>query len=112
MPKRNYKFNKKSLQFEEVKLTFKARLLKVLSVVATGSVFAAAVIFLAYTFIDSPKERMLKRENSFLTDYIAEMNARIDQHEAVIADLADRDDNIYRVVFEAEPVPSAIRKAG
>ena len=52
MGKVNYKFNKKSLQFEEVKVTFKARLLKALSVVATGMVFAAVVIFLAYTFLD------------------------------------------------------------
>jgi len=112
MPKRNYKFNKKSLQFEEVKMTLKARLLKVLSVVATGSVFAAVVIFLAYTFIDSPKERMLKRELSQMKMQYKLMDGRMDQHEAVIADLADRDDNIYRVIFEAEPVPSAIRKAG
>ena len=59
MPKKNYKFNKKSLQFEEVKMTFKARALKVLSVMATGSVFAAVVVFMAYTLLDSPKRKCL-----------------------------------------------------
>jgi hypothetical protein len=26
--------------------------------------------------------------------------------------LQDRDDNIYRVIFESEPIPSSVRKAG
>lgn len=112
MGKVNYKFNKKSLQFEEVKVTFKARLLKALSVVATGMVFAAVVIFLAYTFLDSPKEKMLKREIAQYELQFDRVNERLDQYDAVLTDLADRDDNIYRVIFEADPVPSSIRKAG
>lgn len=112
MPKINYKFNKKSLQFEEVKVTFKARALQVLYVMATGSVFASVVIFLAYTFLDSPKEKMLKRENAFLLDNIKSINDKLDKYDAVMADFADRDDNIYRVILEAEPMPSTMRKAG
>ena len=112
MPKVKYKFNKKSLQFEEVKVTFKTMVLKVLSVIATGLVFAAIVIFLAYTFLDSPKEKMLKREIAQYELQFQLINERIQQYDAVLSDLADRDDNIYRVIFEAEPVPSAIRKAG
>ena len=112
MPKKNYKFNKKSLQFEEVKVTFKARALKVLSVIATGSVFASVVIFLAYTFLDSPKEKMLKRENAYLLEQINAFDDKLNKVDAVLADFADRDDNIYRVILEAEPMPSAMRKAG
>lgn len=112
MPKTNYKFNKKSLQFEEVRVTLKARILKVLQVVSTGAVFAAVVIFLAYTFIDSPKERMLKRENQMLVERHQEFRDRLDKMELALLDMADRDDNIYRVILEAEPVPTAVRKAG
>ncbi len=112
MPKINYKFNKKSLQFEEVKMTLKARLLKILSVVATGSVFAAAVIFLAYTFIDSPKEKMLKREVAFLQEQVKYQSEKTDQLGIVLEELADRDENIYRVILEADPIPIEIRKAG
>ncbi|MBC8485312.1 MAG: M23 family metallopeptidase [Bacteroidetes bacterium] len=112
MPKVKYKLNKKSLQYEEVKVTLKAKLLKVLSVVATGMVFAAVVIFLAYTFLDSPKEKMQKRELEQYKLQTRNFIERLDQIETVLADMADRDDNIYRVVFETEPVPGAIRKAG
>jgi murein DD-endopeptidase MepM/ murein hydrolase activator NlpD len=40
------------------------------------------------------------------------MNDRLDKVQKVLSDVQDRDDNIYRVIFEAEPVPSEIRKAG
>ncbi|MBN2174900.1 MAG: M23 family metallopeptidase [Bacteroidales bacterium] len=112
MPKRNYKFNKRTLQFEEVKITIKTRLLKALSVIATGMVFATAVIFLAYTFLDSPKEKMQKREIAQLKMQYKLMNEKLDMMDKALVDMADRDDNIYRVIFEAEPVPTAVRKAG
>lgn len=41
-----------------------------------------------------------------------EMNKRLSQIENVLANIADRDDNIYRVIFEAEPIPEGMRKAG
>jgi hypothetical protein len=112
MSKVKYKFNKKSLQFEVVKHNFKTRLLKVLSYLATGAVFSVVVIFFAYTFLDSPKEKILKREIAQYQLQFQMINERIEQYDAVLNDLADRDDNIYRVIFEAEPVSNAIRKAG
>jgi murein DD-endopeptidase MepM/ murein hydrolase activator NlpD len=112
MAKVNYKFNRKSLQFEEVRVTLKAKLLKFLSVIATGLVFASLVIFMAYAFLDSPKEKMLKREIAQYQLQLRIIDERIEQYNAVLADLSDRDDNIYRVIFEAEPVSPVVRKAG
>lgn len=40
------------------------------------------------------------------------VNGRVENMNKVIEDLEHRDDNIYRVIFEAEPIPSDIRKAG
>jgi murein DD-endopeptidase MepM/ murein hydrolase activator NlpD len=112
MSKVKYKFNKKSLQFEVVKHNFRTIALKTLSYLATGAVFSFVVIFLAYTFLDSPKERILKREIEQYQLQFQMINERIAQYDAVLSDLADRDDNIYRVIFEAEPVSNAVRKAG
>jgi len=112
MPKLNYKFNKKSLQFEEVKPTLKIKIFKALNIIITGLVFAAVVIFLAYTFLDSPKEKMLKRENQLLVEQYKDFQQKLEKVEIVLTDMADRDDNIYRVILEADPVPTAVRKAG
>lgn len=112
MSKRRYRYNPKSLRYEEVKVSFKSRLLKFLSFIATAAVFAAVVLVLAYNFFESPKELMQKREIEQLKLQYEIFNDRIEQMSQVLADLQNKDDNIYRVIFEAEPIPSSIRKAG
>jgi murein DD-endopeptidase MepM/ murein hydrolase activator NlpD len=69
-------------------------------------------IALAYTFFDSPKERMLKREIAQYEFQYTLLNDRLGQIESVLYNLQDKDDNIYRVIFEAEPIPQSIRDAG
>jgi murein DD-endopeptidase MepM/ murein hydrolase activator NlpD len=55
---------------------------------------------------------MLKREVQQYELQFKLMNERLDKIQAVLNDMADRDDNIYRVIFESEPIPSDVRKAG
>jgi murein DD-endopeptidase MepM/ murein hydrolase activator NlpD len=112
MSKVKYKFNKKSLTFERAQVTFKKRLLYFFSHLSTGVVFAAAVMLLAYNFIDSPKERSQKTEIEQMKLQYQMLNDQLDRVTKLIGDLQDRDDNIYRVIFEAEPIPSSIRQAG
>jgi len=112
MAKVRYHFNTSSLKIEKVKITFRQRFLSFLSVFFTGLVFAALVLVLAYNFLDSPKERMMRREIDHYKLQYAMLNDRLDQVHAVVADLQQRDDNIYRVIFESEPIPSSVRKAG
>jgi murein DD-endopeptidase MepM/ murein hydrolase activator NlpD len=84
----------------------------VLSYLATGLVFATIVIVFAYRYLDSPKERQLLRENENLKIQYEILNKRVELLAAVLEDLQQRDDNIYRVIFEAEPIADNIRKAG
>lgn len=112
MAKVRYHFNTSSLKIEKVKITFRQRFLRFLSVFFTGLVFASLVLILAYNFLDSPKERMMRREIDHYKLQYAILNDRLDQVQAVVADLQQRDDNIYRVIFESEPIPSSVRQAG
>jgi hypothetical protein len=112
MSKIKYKFNKKSLTFERAHVTLKKRLLYFFTHLSTGVVFAAVVLILAYNFLDSPKERAQKREIEEMKLQYRMLNDQLDRVTKLIADLQDRDDNIYRVIFEAEPIPSSVRQAG
>jgi murein DD-endopeptidase MepM/ murein hydrolase activator NlpD len=112
MSKVKYKFNKKSLTFERAHVTLKKRLLYFFTHLSTGVVFAAVVLILAYNLLDSPKERAQKREIEQMKLQYRMLNDHLDRVTKLIADLQDRDDNIYRVIFEAEPVPSSVRQAG
>lgn len=112
MAKVRYHFNTKSLSYERVKLGVKDRLLRFLSFAGTGIVFAAIGVVIAYNTIDSPREKALEREIDQLKLEYDLLNQRLFQMNLVLGELQDRDDNIYRVVFEAEPISDEVRKAG
>lgn len=79
----------------------------------SASAFFAAIMLIAFfNFFDSPKEKMLIREIDNMTLQYELMNQKLSQISAVLDNVQDRDDNIYRVIFEADPIPKSIRKAG
>jgi len=107
-----YHFNVHSLSIEKVRITFKDRFKKWLSIAAFGSVFSTVVLLIAYNFFNSPKEKMLMRENEQYKLQYDIMNDKLNTISAVLTDIENRDDNIYRVIFEAEPIAGTVRNAG
>ncbi len=75
-------------------------------------VWGGVVAFIVIQFIGSPKEMRLQKENADLLAEYNILNMEIDRLGTVIQELENRDDNIYRVIFEAEPIASTIRHAG
>lgn len=112
MSKVKYRFNTKSLTYEKAKVTYKEIILRVLSYLATGTVFAVVTIFLANKFLPSPIQKKQNRELEVVKLQYDLLNKKMKQVQTVLNDLQDRDDNIYRVIFEADPIPSSIRNAG
>ncbi len=112
MSKIKYKFNTKSLSYEKLEITFKQRFSTFISYLATGSVFAAITVLIAFTYFDSPKEKTQKREIENLRLQYDLLDRRMSQVSSILQEMQERDDNIYRVVFEAEPIPENVRKAG
>jgi len=112
MAKTKYRFNPESISYEEVKVSIKARVVNVLKHMASSLVLAIIIVIALFYFFGSPKERSLERENQKLLTQYDRMREELDQMQAVLNDLEQRDDNIYRVVFEAEPIHSNVRKAG
>lgn len=112
MSKVKYRFNTRTLSYERVELTTKVKLLRVLSFLLASSIFGILFFFLVNNYIDSPKEKMLKREKNQLAAQYELLDKRIDQVTKVLEDIQRRDDEIYRVIFEAEPIADNIRKAG
>lgn len=112
MAKIKYRFNPESLSFDRVRLSIKDLILKVLTYFFAGFAIAAIFYFSFSQFLDFPKERMLKRENDQLKLQIEIFQKKLDQISAVLEDLQQRDDNLYRSIFEAEPIPRSVREAG
>ncbi len=112
MSRSKYFYNTHTLKYERVEISFWKKTWRVFGFLATAIVFAVIIIAMAYTYLDSPKEKQLKREISQLIQQYDFLKKRMKQMDVVLTDLQDRDDNIYRVIFEAEPIPLDVRKAG
>jgi murein DD-endopeptidase MepM/ murein hydrolase activator NlpD len=112
MSRIKYRFNTRSLTYEKVRVTFKERFWHFISYVATGLVFATFTIGLSQQFIKSPNEKKKDREIEALQLQYHLLDKKMNQVEHVLADLEDRDDNIYRAIFEAEPLPKPMRYGG
>jgi murein DD-endopeptidase MepM/ murein hydrolase activator NlpD len=112
MAKTKYTFNTKTLTYEEHKLTFGQKVLRFLFFLVASLAFSVVLIFISFTFFESPKERMLEREIAQYDLQFHIMNDRLNQMQKLMDELSDRDDNIYRVIFEAEPIPKSVRQAG
>jgi len=107
-----YKFNPHTLSYEKVKVTFRDRLKKVSFSVAFGLVLGITLLVVAFQVVDSPKERQLKRQVDAYQRHLQSLRIALQRDEAVLADLENRDNNIYRTLLEAEPVTDDQRRSG
>lgn len=112
MAKVKYRYNPHTLSYDKIELSAKDKFFKSFIFLGTGLIIGVLIYGLTYTFIDSPKEKQLKRENAQLQTQYAILNKKLDQIAIVMNDIQHRDDNIYRTIFEAEPIADEIRKAG
>lgn len=112
MAKKKFIFNSQTLDYEEYKTTWKQRLVRFFTFIIAAGLFGSGIYYLITEFAGSPKEIFQEREIEFLKLQYEIMNDKIDKIDALMTEMQDRDNNIYRVIFEAEPIPSSIRKAG
>lgn len=99
-----YKFNYKSLSFEKEVVTLKKRLGKLILYLLTGISFAVLTIFIHSKIFISPKEKQLLRELEETEMQIDIINKRVDLLSNVLQGMEYKDDNLYRVLLEAEPI--------
>lgn len=112
MPRTKYKFNPESLSFDRVRLGLKTLIFRFMAYFV-GSVIVALcywVIFAA--FFDSPREKALEREIEQMTIQYDLIHREMASIEKVLEGLQKTDDNLYRTIFESEPLPSSLREGG
>jgi len=112
MANTKYKFNQESLSFDKIRLGFRAVLLRFLAYFIGSLILAVIYGFIFTIFIDSPKEKALKREVAQLSLQYNLIHKEMENLEKVIDHLQETDDNLYRTIFEAEPVPTTLRQSG
>ncbi len=112
MKKQKFRYNPETLSYDKVQLSWKEHLLRSLLVIAPAVVLGFGFYLLFSSVFVSANEQALERENAELNKQIKEINEELLLIAAVVEDLEKRDNEIYRVVFNAEPFPEHMRELG
>lgn len=107
-----YRYNPHTLAYEKVIVEVRDKVKKISFTVLFGVLLGVLFLVIGFQVVDSPKEKRLKREIRQYKRELAELNKRVQRDEEVLADLQLRDDNIYRTIFEVEPVATSLRNSG
>ena len=110
MAKKTYKINPKTLAMEQVEQGLGYWLRQTGIYILAGNILGVLFLFLFLTFFPSPREKQLLREKESMQSQLEILNQQVDQMQIVMTDLQQRDDNLYRVLFGAEPIPLSIRQ--
>ena len=112
MAKVKYYYDADTLSYRKIDVKksdyYKKTVFGILAVLLTA--FIGFIIF--SQFIMSPNERAINRENENLQLNLDLFSKRIAESSAVLNQLQERDNHIYRMYFEANPIPNEQRKAG
>ncbi len=112
MAKVKYYYDPKTLSYRKIEKGAKQRVRNSAIFLASAALFGLLIYMVADNFINSPKEKRLIRESENMKIQYDLLNERMTHVSNVLEGLQKRDDDIYRVIFEAEPIPNSIRKAG
>ncbi len=109
MKKIKYFFNTHTLRFEKVEVPLRVRLLQVFGYVAASIVTGIIIVIIMFQYIDSPKEKLLRQQNDSYKESYSVIQERVKQLELQMNELESRDNEVYRSIFEADPIPDSAR---
>lgn len=107
-----YRFNPHTLKYEKVFVSLRERVRRISFNVLFGVVLGVVLVFVGLQFVQSPSERGLRRELAQYKRQFQLILPRVQRAEKVLADLEERDDVLYRTIFECEPVSDSERFSG
>jgi murein DD-endopeptidase MepM/ murein hydrolase activator NlpD len=112
MARIKYYYDTETCKYERVKVSTWDMTLNLLGFLSVSLIIAIGIVIIYNSYFDSPKEALLKKENQELKLYYEILEKEMEGVNSMLLALQERDDNVYRVIFEAEAIPSTIRSAG
>lgn len=107
-----YRYNPTTEQYERVYPDARHRVAVALRPYLWALAVVGVLALAVYSFVETPREKQLRRANERLQSRVDLLGRRADEAIAVMEDLAERDNNFYRVMMQAEPLSDARRYAG
>ena len=112
MARIKYYYDTETCKYERVRVSTWDLTLNLMGFLSVSLIIAIGIVIVYNNYFDSPKEAILKKENEELKLYYEILDKEMKDANNMLMALQDRDDNVYRVIFEADPIPTTIREAG
>lgn len=109
MKKIKYYYNTHTLRYEKLITPLRVKLLRVFGFLAAAFVTAALIAYFAFRFVGSPYEKQLRADNEQLEYELQRLNEQVKSINQQMATLEKRDNEVYRSIFEATPIPDSLR---
>ena len=112
MAKVKYYYDSDTLSYRKIEMRKRDKFRKGMLFILASALFGFLMVIVIFRFVESPKEKVLKRELDNMKLNYELLNKKMAQAEQVLQEIQERDNNIYRVYFEVNPIPDEQRKAG
>ncbi len=114
MPKYKFYYDQETLSYKRIEVNNSVRFRNALVFITVSAIFGLIMllVLLSSPVIETPKEIAQAREIENYQMQYEQLNRKMKQIESVLDNLQDRDNQIYRVIFEANPISDDVRKAG
>ncbi|MEM7109176.1 MAG: M23 family metallopeptidase [Bacteroidota bacterium] len=112
MARIKYYYDTETCRYERAKVTKSDVLANLLGFLSIAFIIAIGLVLIYNTYFETPVEKALKKENQELLEHYGILENEMNEVMNVISALEERDNNIYRKIYEAEPLPLEVRQAG
>lgn len=114
MTKVKYYYDPETLSYRPIQVTHKLRISNFILFILSSFVFGLISLFILLnsTWLSTPNEIYQTRELENYKIQFDILNKKLNQVEAVLGNIEQRDNTLYRLYFEASPIPEEQRRAG
>ncbi|MEO7446499.1 MAG: M23 family peptidase, partial [Ferruginibacter sp.] len=109
MKKIKYFYNTHTLRYEKLVTPLRVKLLKFFGFISALLVSSAIIIYIYNRFFPRPTDIEANQKYERLRENYKTLNGKLKTMEQDMASLEKRDNEVYRSIFEANPVPDSAR---
>jgi septal ring factor EnvC (AmiA/AmiB activator) len=110
MKKEKFYYNSNTLRYEKVVLPWYTKLLRIAGFIAAALVSALLIISFAFQYFDSPKEKILRLQYEQSKQQMVFLQKKSQELDRRLIELETKDNEVYRSIFEADPLPDSTRQ--
>ncbi len=112
MSKIKYYYDTETCRYERVRISRWDVFVNALGFLSLVLVAGICLVIIFDNYFESPRAARLKKENEELQFYYDMLSKDMSRANEMLLSLQERDNNVYRTIFEAEPIPLSVRNAG